>query len=138
MPEKDEDLELLKSKKMLESWSKIAIDRKMKMSNEQQKIQERNDRELVLSYLYDMGEDVLALAESQFPVQTKKLIKRIAQLIKEGKVKEKIPGGVLLDLFRYAGMNLKIKTSIKIEDHGKMLSFSEKLRNEYEDTENPS
>lgn len=104
------------------------------MSNEQQKIQERNDRELVLSYLYDMGEDVLALGESQFPVQTKTLIKRIAQLIKEGKVKEKIPGGVLLDLFRYAGMNLKIKTSIKIEDHGKMLSFSEKLRNDYEDT----
>lgn len=137
MPEKDEDIELIKSKKMLERWSKIAKDRKMKMSNDQQKIHERNDRVLVLSYLYDMGEDVLALGESQFPVQTKTLIKRIAELIKEGKVKEKIPGGVLLDLFRYAGMNLKIKTSIKIEDHGKMLSFSEKLRNDYEDTESP-
>ena len=77
----------------------------------------------MLSYLFDIGEDVLALGESQFLVQTKILIKRIAQLIKEGKIKEKIPGGVLLDLFRYAGMNLKIKTSIKIEDHGKMLFF---------------
>lgn len=138
MPEKDEDIELIKSKKVLERWSKIAKDRKMKMSNEQQKLKERNDRELVLSYLYDMGEDVLVLGESQFPVQTKTLIKRIAELIKDGKVKEKIPGGVLLDLFRYTGMNLKIKTSIKIEDHGKMLSFSEKLRNDYEDTESPS
>ena len=138
MPEKDEDIELIKSKKVLERWSKIAKERKMNMSNEQQKLKERNDRELVLSYLYDMGEDVLVLGESQFPVQTKTLIKRIAELIKDEKVKEKIPGGVLLDLFRYAGMNLKIKTSIKIEDHGKMLSFSEKLRNDYEDTESPS
>ena len=64
MPEKDEDIKLLRSKKMLERWSKIAKDRKMKMSNEQQKLKERNDRELVLSYLYDMGEDVLALGES--------------------------------------------------------------------------
>ena len=138
MPDKDEDIELIKSKKMLERWSKIAKDRKMKRSNEQQKLKERNDRELVLSYLYDMGEDVLVLGESQFPVQTKTLIKRIAELIKDGKVKEKIPGGVLLDLFRYAGMDPKIKTSIKIEDHGKMLSFSEKLRNDYEDTESTS
>ena len=59
MPEKDEDIELLRSKKMLERWSKIAKDRKMKMSNEQQKIHERNDRELVLSYLYDMGEEII-------------------------------------------------------------------------------
>ena len=38
MPEKDEDIELIKSKKILERWSKIAKDSKMKMSNEQQKI----------------------------------------------------------------------------------------------------
>src|SRR6188472_3176139 len=48
--------------------------RKMKMTNEQQKLKERDDRELVLSYLYEMGEDVLALGESQFPVQTKILV----------------------------------------------------------------
>jgi DNA-binding TFAR19-related protein (PDSD5 family) len=136
MPEKDEDIQLIKSKKMLSRWGKIAIDTNMKISKEQRQIQERNDKELVLSYLYDKGEDVLALAESQFQIQTKAVIKRIAELIKNGNIKEKIPGGVLLALFRSLGMNLKIKTSIKIEDHGKMLSFSEKLRNDY--GENPS
>jgi hypothetical protein len=136
MPEKDEDIELIKSKKMLSRWGKIAIDTNMKISKEQRQIQERNDKELVLSYLYDKGEDVLALGESQFQIQTKTVIKRIAELIKNGNIKEKIPGGVLLALFRSLGMNLKIKTSIKIEDHGKMLSFSEKLRNDY--GENPS
>jgi hypothetical protein len=57
-------------------------------------------------------------------------------LIRKGNVKEKISGGVLLALLRDLGMNPNINTSIKIEDHGKMLSFSEKLRNDYEDAKN--
>jgi hypothetical protein len=36
-------------------------------------------------------------------------------------------------LFRSVGINVRINTSIKIEDHGKLVSFSDKLKQENED-----
>jgi hypothetical protein len=62
----------------------------MKMLDDLQKLQERNDGELVLSYLYYIGEDVIVLGESPFPIQTRTVIRRIAELIKKGNVKERL------------------------------------------------
>ena len=45
-----------------------------------------------------------------------------------GEIKQRISGGELLALFRSVGINVRINTSIKIEDHGKLVSFSEKLK----------
>lgn len=53
------------------------------------------------------------------------IVNELAELIKNGNVKERISGGELLGLFRSIGINVKVDTSIKIEDHGKLLSFSE-------------
>jgi hypothetical protein len=33
-------------------------------------------------------------------------------------------------LFRSIGINVRVNTTIKIEDHGKLVSFSEKLKKE--------
>jgi hypothetical protein len=79
-------------------------------------------------YLYNRGEEVLNIAETQFPIQTKSLISGIVELIKMGEVKQRISGGELLALFRSVGLNVRINTSIKIEDHGKLVSFSDKLK----------
>jgi hypothetical protein len=54
-------------------------------------------------------------------------------LIKVGELKQNISGGELLALFRSVGINVRINTSIKIEDHGKLVSFSDKLKQENED-----
>ena len=70
-----------------------------------------------------MGEDVLVLAESQFPNETKRIVHELAELIKIGKINQRISGRELLALFKSRSLYLKINTSIKIEDHGKMLSF---------------
>ena len=54
-------------------------------------------------------------------------------MIKVGELKQNISGGELLALFRSVGINVRINTSIKIEDHGKLVSFSDKLKQENED-----
>jgi hypothetical protein len=59
-------------------------------------------------------------------------------LIKNGEITERISGGDLMALFRSLGMNVKVNTTIKIEDHGKLLSFSDKLKEDYGDTVNDS
>jgi hypothetical protein len=53
---------------------------------------------------------------------------RILELIERGEIQQKISGGELLSLFRMLGLNIRMNTTIKIEDHGKLVSFSDKLK----------
>jgi DNA-binding TFAR19-related protein (PDSD5 family) len=125
--EEDPDIEIIKAKKMQEIMQRMM---KQKKENIQKDIKKRepSEREILLSYLYDRGDEVLNLAESQFPSETRAIINRIVELINSGEINRKISGGELLSLFRTIGMNVKINTTIKIEEHGKYMSFAEKLK----------
>ncbi len=89
--------------------------------------------------MYDRGNEVLHLAEQQFPFQTKILIKRLNELIRYGEI-SKISGGDLLGIYRSLGFNIRINTNISISDHGKTISFSEKLKQsrEFDLNQDPS
>ena len=128
----DLDIEILKAKKMKEIRERMIKQEKEKKLKEIQIKGISSEKEAILSYLYDRGDEVLALAELQFPVQTKIIISRILELIKEGEITKKISGGELLSLFRSLGLNIKVKTTIKIEDHGKYVSFADKLKQDKE------
>jgi DNA-binding TFAR19-related protein (PDSD5 family) len=123
--EEDLDIEILKAKKMQEIMQRMM---KQKKENKDIKKREPSEREILRSYLYDRGDEVLKLAESQFPSETRAIINRIVELINSGEINQKISGGELLSLFRTIGINVKINTTIKIEEHGKYMSFAEKLK----------
>jgi DNA-binding TFAR19-related protein (PDSD5 family) len=123
----DPDIEILKAKKMQEMMKRMIKQKKEKMEKDVRK-HEPSEREILLSYLYDRGDEVLNLAESQFPVETRAITNRIVELINIGEINRKISGGELLSLFRSLGLNVKINTTIKIEEHGKYVSFAEKLK----------
>jgi DNA-binding TFAR19-related protein (PDSD5 family) len=129
--EEDPDIAIIKARKMKALKEQAAaIERsRIKQQLEESTLQpKKTDRQIVSDYLYNRGEEVLNLAESQFPIQTKSIIDGIVELIKMGEIKQRISGGELLALFRSVGINVRINTSIKIEDHGKLVSFSEKLK----------
>jgi DNA-binding TFAR19-related protein (PDSD5 family) len=135
--EEDPDIALIKARKMKELREQAAALENARMKKQQQEEEmlrpKKTDREIISGYLYDRGEEVLNLAESQFPLQTKSIISGLVELIKIGELKQNISGGELLALFRSVGINVRINTSIKIEDHGKLVSFSDKLKQENED-----
>jgi DNA-binding TFAR19-related protein (PDSD5 family) len=133
----DPDIEILKAKKMQEIMQRMMKQKKENIEKEIKK-REPSEREILLSHLYDRGDEVLNLAESQFPSETRAIINRIVELINSGEINRKISGGGLLSLFRTIGMNIKINTTIKIEEHGKYMSFAEKLKQnkEIDDEEN--
>jgi hypothetical protein len=56
------------------------------------------------------------------------------ELIRIGEIKQRISGGELLALFRSVGLNIRVNTTIKIEDHGKLVSLSDKLKQRKEGT----
>jgi DNA-binding TFAR19-related protein (PDSD5 family) len=131
--QEDPDIAIIKAKKMKELRDKAAAFEKAKKREQQPIPQKDNDREIISTYLYDRGEEVLKLAESQYPYQTKAILARIIELIKAGEISQRISGGELLALFRSIGLKIRVNTSIKIEDHGKLVSLSDKLKQQNED-----
>jgi DNA-binding TFAR19-related protein (PDSD5 family) len=126
----DEDPELarIKARKMKQFKEKAASIEKIKEDEIKTNITKIDDKEILLKYLYDRADEVLRLAESQFPVQTKIIVKRIVELIKSGDIDSLISGGELLAIFRSVGLRIRVDTNIRIEDHGKYISFGEKLK----------
>lgn len=128
--EEDPELQIIKARKMKQLKEKAKLFEKMKEDETKAKteVSKIDDKQVLLKYLYDRGDEVLKLAESQFPVQTRLIINRIADLIKSGEIDSLISGGELLAIFRSVGLRIRVDTSIRIEDHGKFISFGEKLK----------
>ena len=136
--QEDPDIAIIKARKMralreqAAELEKARIERQRFEESKLRNRHKRTSREIISDYLYDRGEEVLKLAESQFPIQTKSLINEIAELIRIGEIKQRISGGELLSLLRSVGLNIRVNTTIKIEDHGKLVSLSDKLKQEKE------
>lgn len=124
----DPELAIIKARKMKQLKEKAAMIEKTKEDETRTNMTKIDDKEIVLKYLYDRGDEVLRLAEAQYPVQTEIIIKRIADLIKSREIDSLISGGELLAIFRSVGLRIRVDTNIRIEDHGKFISFGEKLK----------
>jgi seryl-tRNA synthetase len=137
----DSDLELIKAKKMKKLQEQLASKEKDKINLELQNKTNKNkpvgidsERNFLLRYLYDRGDEVLKLAEQQFPLQTKIVIKRLNEMIRFGEI-SKISGGDMLAVYRSLGLNIRVDTHISISDHGKTISFSDKLKQSNNDAD---
>lgn len=126
--DEDPELAIIKARKMKQLKEKAALNEKIKEDLTKTNMTKIDDKEIVLKYLYDRGDEVLRLAEAQYPVQTEIIIKRIADLIKSREIDSLISGGELLAIFRSVGLRIRVDTNIRIEDHGKFISFGEKLK----------
>jgi len=84
--------------------------------------------DLVVKQLGYRGVEVLQNAEAQFPEETKVVIEKLAELIRGGEISEIIDGGKLLTLFRSLEVRVRMQTTINVEQDGKLVSWSDKLK----------
>ena len=127
MSEEDTELEQLKKKRLAEMQKNISF----KEDKEEQKTQEKKPpkpREILLKRLGYRGLEVLQNAEYQFPRDTKMVVEKLGELILSGEINEEIDGGKLLALFRSVGLNVRVETTINIDQDGKFVSLSDKLK----------
>jgi len=94
--EEDPELAIIKARKMKQLKEKAAMIEKIKEDETKTNMAKIDDREILLKYLYDRGDEVLQLAELQYPVQARVIVKRIVDLIKSGEIDSLISGGELL------------------------------------------
>lgn len=140
MSEEDKELELLKAKRLLEMQKNISLQQKQeeqKAVKQDKKTDAPNPRDVLIKQLGYRGQEVLQNAESQFPEETKMVVDKLADLIRSGEVTETIDGGKLLTLFRSLGIRVRVATTIKVEQDGKLVSWSDKLKESTSAKENP-
>jgi DNA-binding TFAR19-related protein (PDSD5 family) len=136
LTEEDKELELLKARRMLEMQKNISQRQRIEVTPQPQ-AQKASPRDIVLKQLGYRGEEVLQNAESQFPNETKVIVEKLAELIQGGEITEIIDGGKLLTLFRSVGIHVRIQTTINVEQDGKMVSWSDKLKGETKSLSEP-
>jgi hypothetical protein len=123
----DNSLRMLNARKMLELRRRASA-----ASNKESKVQNKaprppSDREVLVKALVNRGEEVLLSAESSYPNEMRVLIPKLADLIRDRKVST-ISGGELLQFLRAIGLRVSVATTISVEEHGKFVSLSDKLR----------
>jgi len=124
--EEDADLKLIERRKLEE------MRRRMKTAIPAPKV-EKTDRQVVEGMLYDRGDEVLAAAYSYFPRETEKLVKELAAMVRDGRFSEKVSGGEFYSILRQLGLRFNLRTSIKVEDKGRLVDLSEKLKTRREE-----
>ena len=128
MNDEDSELEKLKAKRLAEMQKNLLSkkEQESRKSKEQSK-HIPSSREILVKRLGYRGLEVLQNAELQYPKETKIIVTKIAELLSSGEINEEIDGGKLLLLFRSVGLNIRMKTTINVEQDGKFVSLSDKL-----------
>src|SRR5690349_3001485 len=112
----DPDLERIKARKMKKLQEQMAFKEKerekdnLELQNKLNKQKSEGldaERNLLLRYMYDRGDEVLKLAEEQYPFQTRMIIKRLNELIRFGEI-SRISGGDMLSVYRSLGLNIRV------------------------------
>lgn len=123
----DEDLEL----KML----RLRMMRKLMAAQADRKEEKRgleldfeHALQLLREHLTERGDEVLEAALQQYPGPTRKIALILAQRIREGRLREKIPGPALLRLFESLGLRVKLQTQILYYKRGEYKSLRELLK----------
>ena len=134
MSNEDSELERLKAKRLAEMQQNISSRKEIEKYEDNLKQKEtKNPRDILVAHLGFRGIEVLENAELQFPIDTKTVVEKLAELITSGEITENIDGGKLLMLFRSIGLNIRMQTKINIEQDGKFVSLSDKLSNQLSD-----
>ena len=123
--EDDLELKMLRLKKMREL---LRSREKQRKGKEEFELNFKDAYELVKKHLADRGEEVLNAALEQYPEAAKKIVTIIALKIMRGEFSGKITGEMLMQLFEYLGMHIRLETKILYYRKGEYKSIRDLLR----------
>ena len=123
--EDDLELEMLRLKKLRELMKSREKRREEKGGV---RLSFKDAYELVKKHLADRGEEVLDAALEQYPEAARRIVMIIALKIMRGEFSGKITGEMLMQLFEYLGMRVRLETKILYYRKGEYKSIRDLLR----------
>ncbi|MBS7655140.1 hypothetical protein KEJ50_01340 [Candidatus Bathyarchaeota archaeon] len=120
----DLTIELLRRRKLAELQKRLLAE-KLK---EKEKEKTLNVEEALNKVFIGRAWEVFQAAQTQYPEVTKKIGEWLAQLINEEKIKNSITGEQLLSFFQRLGLNVRLKTEIRVLENGELKSLADKLK----------
>jgi len=122
----DEELELLKHRMLKELMQRRL--REEEQRRRRAEAAEEDPRSIVASHLVGRGLEVLEAAEAQYPQLAAAVVRELARLIKQGKVKESITGEELYSIFLSLGARVRLPTKIYYEKRGERKGLSDLIK----------
>lgn len=119
----DRELEALRQKKLMEL--KRLLQKREKEKSEEKRV---DPKEILDKFFIGRAWEVLNAAKAQYPQVARYVENMLVKLIMEGKIRNKISGEELYGLFRRLGIRVRLRTRIKILEHGKLKSLEDKIR----------
>ena len=116
----DDELERLRKRKL----AKLS---KRFLRKKEEKKEESKKQNTLHGVFVGRAWEVFNATQTQYPQVAEKLRKILVQLASSGKI-TKVTGEELYFLLRKLGLRVRLKTTIRINEHGKLKSIEEKLR----------
>ncbi|MDG6925214.1 MAG: double-stranded DNA-binding protein [Nitrososphaerota archaeon] len=127
----DSELERINARKLADLKRRIEL----ASAPKPEKPVEKSSREVLLSRLYDRGDEVLDAAYAHYPKEAPIVVDQLAKFLKQNPKTEMISGGELLEIFRAIGLRFSLKTSIKVQERGKFVDLADKFKLKKEEDE---
>ncbi|RLF25107.1 MAG: hypothetical protein DRN15_00155 [Thermoprotei archaeon] len=124
-PREDEELELLRRKKLLELQKKLLIE-----SIKREEREETDPEDIVRRNLTEKAQEVFEAAKAQYPMLTKRLVPILAKLIVNKEVETPIDAIRLYNIYLNLGVRIRLPTRIRFYEKGRYIDLKEKLRKE--------
>lgn len=116
----DIELELLRRKKLLKM-------QRMLLKAKHKPTAERGGRSL-RDVLVGRAWEVLEAAKVQYPRVARVVERVLEEAVRSGRIRGPITGEELYTLFLNLGVRVRLRTTIRIMEHGKLKTLSEKIR----------
>ncbi|MEM0384519.1 MAG: DNA-binding protein [Candidatus Caldarchaeum sp.] len=116
-----DDLEL----KRIQLRRMMSLAARMSEKKEQQPQQKQTPLDILKTHLGPRGDEVLQAALEQYPNEAMAVVEKLAELVKSGRLQEKIDGGDLYSLFRSLGIRVKVDTKIMYVKRGEAKDLKE-------------
>jgi len=119
----DDELEKLKRRKLLELQRRM-----MRQETEARRPKEQGPREILDRYFVGRAWEVYNAARAQFPTVMPRIEEVLIEAMREGRIREQIDGGSLFSFLRQIGLPVRLRTTIRFEEHGKLKTLEQKIR----------
>lgn len=124
----EDELELLKRKKMLEMQRRMLRQKEVQGKEQKAETRKPSPRELLDRHFGDRAWEVYNAAWSQYPQVMPRVERLLVEAIAAGRISQRIEGEGLYYFFREIGIPVRLQTTIRFKEHGEFKTLTQKMK----------